>query len=232
MRGDTINGYWGNVFHPAPAVPAPRDEWRKVEMMVACNDPVSSWNGEQAFWVNDAGAIHLGDGFPNGYWSGGHFYPDAGSAPYEGYQWRSTENLPLTFFWLSYYVTGGAGGVVDTVWFDDVVVSTERIGTTVGVTGATPETRLPSFSSSPNPFGRTTKIFYKLSEPSPVTLTVYDLSGRLVRRIEQASWKGAGEQSARWDGLDERGHEATPGVYFYSLDTGGERRTQKTILVR
>lgn len=231
MQGDSITGYWGNVFHPSPSAPAPRDEWMSVEMMLTCNDPVTSLKGEQAFWINDEKAVHLGEGFPGGYWQGGHFYVDAGSPPFEGYQWRSTEELRLTFFWLCYYMTGGTAGVEDTVWFDDVVVSTDPIGTPSAVPGEGPAASRLDLFASPNPFGPSTSIHYRLLCPASVSLYVYDLRGRLLRRIERGAWKSAGGQIARWDGLDHRGRQAPPGVYFYSLTVDGRTETRKMVLL-
>src|SRR5438552_17885339 len=35
------------------------------------NNPVTSSNGEHAMWLDGVKVSHLGQGFPNGYWSGG-----------------------------------------------------------------------------------------------------------------------------------------------------------------
>jgi flagellar hook assembly protein FlgD len=42
----------------------------------------------------------------------------------------------------------------------------------------------------------------------------------------------AGAQAIRWDGLDQRGHEAAPGVYFVRLRANDEERTVKLVLIR
>ena len=131
MRGYADpNYFWGNTFHPDPPAPIVRGEWICVELMMKVNDPVDSYNGEQAFWVNGEKIQHLGKGFPNGYWTWDNFYPHPDSSAFEGFQWRNDENLKLNFFWLLYYMTGETDHM-NKVYFDDVVVSTEYIGPTV-----------------------------------------------------------------------------------------------------
>ncbi len=129
MRGCANPGYyWGNTFHPNPPAHIKREEWICVEFMMKINDPVDSFNGEQAFWIDGKKIIHLGDGFPNGYWVWDKFYPHIDSLAFEGFQWRSNEKLKLNFFWLLYYMTDGIPNKTDTVYFDDIIISTSYIG--------------------------------------------------------------------------------------------------------
>ena len=46
-----------------------------------------------------------------------------------------------------------------------------------------------------------------------VEVSVFDLSGRLVRTLRQQEAVGAGEYAMEWDGEDEAGHRVPPGVY-------------------
>ncbi len=129
MRGYADPRYfWGNTFHPDPPAPVKHDEWICVEFMMKMNDPVSSYNGEEAFWINGKKILDLGEGFPHGYWHWDRWIPDPDSAGFEGFRWRSTPRLKLNFFWLSYYMTDGREGEIDKVLFDDVVVSRHYIG--------------------------------------------------------------------------------------------------------
>jgi len=66
--------------------------------MIKCNIPVDSFNGEQAFWINGQLILHLGEGFSNGYWIWDKFYPHSDSAAFEGFQWRSDEDLNINYF--------------------------------------------------------------------------------------------------------------------------------------
>jgi hypothetical protein len=131
------SSFWGNDFINDSSFTVVQGEWLCVEVMVKMNNPTTERNGEQAVWVNGlpwykGGQLvsHLGEGFPNGYWVWDSFYPDIGSAPFEGYRWRSVEELNLNFFWLETYITEEsiAPGHINKIWFDDIVIAKEYIG--------------------------------------------------------------------------------------------------------
>lgn len=72
----------------------------------------------------------------------------------------------------------------------------------------------------PNPFRATqsqmTRIPFALPAPGEVRLEIYDLLGRLARRIVDAPHE-AGRYEVAWDGRNEYGERAPAGVYFYRL---------------
>ncbi|MCK4527243.1 T9SS type A sorting domain-containing protein [candidate division WOR-3 bacterium] len=215
MRGNPVpNTYWGNTFHPTPTVPVERGEWICVEIMMICNNPLGSYNGEQAFWINGEPSIHLGEGFPNGYWIWDKFYPHPDSVPFEGFQWRIVDELKVNFFWLLFYMTEGPPGQIDTVWFDDVIVATEYIGPLTGIeedTSRIPSNESYSLSNYPNPCGQLTVISYQLPVKSRVSLTIYDITGRQVITLINKEIN-AGYHSTKWntEGI-------TPGIYLAKL---------------
>jgi hypothetical protein len=84
---------------------------------------------------------------------------------------------------------------------------------------------------SPNPFARGTSVNYELAQYGPVELTVHDVSGRLVRRIESGP-RQRGFHGVRWDGTDSRGHVVPSGVYFVRFSAGGKVSTGRLTLVR
>ena len=65
-----------------------------------------------------------------------------------------------------------------------------------------------------------------LTKPAPVVWSIYDLSGRRVR-IVQDELKDVGNHSQSWDGLDEGAGLVAPGIYLYEVevraDEGAER---------
>jgi hypothetical protein len=84
---------------------------------------------------------------------------------------------------------------------------------------------------TPNPFARGTSVNYELAQYGSVELTVHDVSGRLVRRLENRPSQ-AGFHAARWDGTDGRGRVVPAGVYFVRFSAGGKVSTGRVTLVR
>ena len=97
------------------------------------------------------------------------------------------------------------------------------------VTAPTPRPVL--LQNAPNPFRAASTITYSLPVAGPVTLDVYDLSGRLVRRLVEGE-ETAGLHHVDWKGVDESGRRVAPGVYFYRLVTGQAVQTNKMSLLK
>ena len=72
---------------------------------------------------------------------------------------------------------------------------------------------------------------YELAQYGTVELTVHDVSGRLVRRLESGP-RQSGFQTARWDGNDGRGRVVPAGVYFVRFSAGGKVSTGRVTLIR
>jgi hypothetical protein len=135
MRSSPDNKSWGHDFINDKNLKAERDKWTCVELMMKMNNPVTEHNGEQAIWIDGKPWIkqgqivsHLGEGFPRGKWVWDSFIPDPNGVPFEGFQWRSDENLKLNFLWILLYITDAPPGHVSKVWFDDIVAAKEYIG--------------------------------------------------------------------------------------------------------
>lgn len=113
-----------------------------------------------------------------------------------------------------------------------VEVATASTG--VSVTTDVPEGQLFVYDlrqNSPNPFNPATSIRFSLAEEGPVRISVYDVSGRLVRVLEDGSME-AGEHSSVWDGRDDRGVPAASGIYFYRMSTEGYSAQRKMVLLK
>jgi hypothetical protein len=83
----------------------------------------------------------------------------------------------------------------------------------------------------PNPFAALTEIPYTLPAPSHVSVRVYDVTGRLVRTLLDAT-RPAGAGRVTWDGRDAAGKNAPTGVYFVKLVTPAGERTARMIKMR
>ncbi|RPH96919.1 MAG: T9SS C-terminal target domain-containing protein [Calditrichaeota bacterium] len=79
----------------------------------------------------------------------------------------------------------------------------------------------------PNPFNSSVTIEVILSREDDVNLSLYDISGRLVRQHRQ--YWGAGRQCMRMDFKDEN---LSTGVYLLDLQSGDIRRQQKICYIR
>ena len=88
----------------------------------------------------------------------------------------------------------------------------------------------------PNPFNPETWIPYRLAEGAFVTLTIYDLSGQVVRTLDVgrqiASAYENRSKAIYWDGRNELGQRAASGVYFYHLSAGDYSATRKMLILK
>ena len=129
-----------------------------------------------------------------------------------------------------YLIAGGTVTDFDTgnlegwlVRFGDVVIS-------VAEKPATP-TVFALNANYPNPFNPTTTIGFELPVAAVVTLTVYDILGKEIVRLENRLI-GAGYHQATWNGRTSNGREAPTGIYFARLVTPTSTRTIKMVLLK
>ena len=85
--------------------------------------------------------------------------------------------------------------------------------------------------NAPNPFNPSTAISFGLAENGRVTLSIYDVSGRLVRTLIDET-RNAGLYRETWDGRNAGGAAVSSGVYFYRLRAGTFSGTKKMVLTR
>jgi hypothetical protein len=83
--------------------------------------------------------------------------------------------------------------------------------------------------NAPNPFVGQTAIKFSVPGKMNVKLSVYDISGRLVRTVSDGELD-AGEYSYSWDGKDNFSRNASPGIYFLRMSTP-ERSIQKKMVL-
>ena len=84
----------------------------------------------------------------------------------------------------------------------------------------------------PNPFGGATTIGFALPAAMPASLRVYDASGRRVRELLDEPRAEAGPHAIAWDGRDDAGRTAAPGVYFVRLVTPAGDATTRLVRMR
>ncbi len=81
----------------------------------------------------------------------------------------------------------------------------------------------------PNPFNPTTKIEYQLERAGNISLTIYNVQGKLIRTLVDNEQK-AGVYTCSWDGLDNHGTPTASGVYLYQLKN--EDRTLSNAMLK
>jgi len=83
----------------------------------------------------------------------------------------------------------------------------------------------------PNPFNPRTTVRFDLAGAGHVDLAVYDVAGRLVKRLVATSLP-AGTHEAFWEGRDSAGRRAAAGVYFFRLKTAETVAIHRAALVK
>jgi hypothetical protein len=82
----------------------------------------------------------------------------------------------------------------------------------------------------PNPFNPVTSIAFDLPEDAQVSLSIYNITGHLVREVVDCKLD-AGYHSVVWDGLDGSGRVSSAGVYFYMLKANDFTAKRRMMLV-
>jgi hypothetical protein len=140
--------YYGNVFRPPSQQPYPIDEWVCVEMRAKANTP-REMDGELQFWIDDQPVGDYRTGRPDGTWLRSTFHTggcdfSACDEPtsFEGFNFRTSEEVGFLHVTLDAYYQrdttarrrqaledkGLTVSDEQTIYYDDVVVATERIG--------------------------------------------------------------------------------------------------------
>lgn len=83
----------------------------------------------------------------------------------------------------------------------------------------------------PSPFRQETTLIFEVARPGPVTLSILDLEGRLVRHLIEGN-VNPGRHRIVWDGTDAAGRPVPSGLYFYRLRSRPERFEEVRRIIR
>ena len=83
------------------------------------------------------------------------------------------------------------------------------------------------YQNYPNPFNPMTKINYDLPKDAKVTLIIYDILGREMKRLVNNEFKSAGKYS-----IEFNGQSFASGVYFYRLVSDKFVEVKKMVLIK
>jgi hypothetical protein len=141
----------------------------------------------------------------------------------------SSYELPLDWSGVVFLVVAVSNGEAPRAGTDYFLTVDDR--NAVGAV-ALPDEALTLWPAKPNPFREATTIAFSVARPGAVRLAVYDVGGRLVRRLLEAERMDAGLHERVWDGSDDAGRLAAPGVYYCRLEAAGDDATSKMLLLR
>jgi len=130
----------------------------------------------------------------------------------------------------STYLQGVSDWITDFTFGADMSIwVANQASEPLDVDEAVPSDAVRFLSAMPNPFSARVE-FRALGAliDESATLSIYDLSGRLVRSIEMAVGTGL----ALWDGVGTAGSPMPAGTYFVKIVSGAGTETTRLTLIR
>ncbi len=127
-------------------------------------------------------------------------------------------------------------GATDSSWqfsgwnIDDVEIFAVAADDPLSGAGDVPAQRL-AVGNHPNPFNPLTTISWTVGESGAASLAIYDVQGRLVKRLV-SDFVAAGDYTTVWDGSDDSGRRVGSGLYFARLTAGGSVVQHKMVMLK
>ncbi len=88
----------------------------------------------------------------------------------------------------------------------------------------------------PNPFNPETWIPFKLAYDNLVAIDIYDIKGKLVRRLDlgvkEAGYYMDKNSAVYWDGRSQTGERVASGLYFYTIKAGKFIAIRRMVMVK
>ncbi len=215
IQGNAIYSPWNNQPSNAAAPPPPRDVVAEWTPGSTGGEITVNWDpcpeDEAIWWV---------------YWG-----LDSLSVVHPNYQMVTTNSAvinalqPFAWHYVQVRVVRSNG---TSSWFS------ETVPVYVGSTDAEDPQQTPAprkVTVSPNPFRECARIAYTLEKSGVAELTVYNLRGQVIRRIEgQGSTLNSGV--IVWDGRGENGEQMPAGVYIVRVSNGRDSASSRVLLTR
>jgi flagellar hook assembly protein FlgD len=98
-----------------------------------------------------------------------------------------------------------------------------------------PEEQKPAFTLAfhgawPNPMTEQTRIVFDLARRGPVSVNLFDLRGRLVSTILDATLE-PGPHSVAWDGRSSSGARLGAGIYWMRFGAEGREFVKRVVVL-
>lgn len=115
---------------------------------------------------------------------------------------------------------------------DGLYVPPSQLTPTDVSVGLPPLAAVELYPAAPNPFRAATDLRFALPQRAPVSVEVFDVTGRRVATPLTRQILPAGAHEVRWDGRDHTGRPVATGVYFVRLVAPEQVRSSKVLRVR
>jgi hypothetical protein len=130
------------------------------------------------------------------------------------------------------YADLGANELIVTSWSGGLAAAADTVSFTVTDTGiCTSPSPLMGICVFPNPAAESAEVAFSLIEPGWSSVTVIDLSGRLVSVLFEADLV-AGDHLVGWDCRDMHGVIVPSGIYFIVVRSGELRDAAGLCILR
>jgi len=87
------------------------------------------------------------------------------------------------------------------------------------------------YQNYPNPFNSSTVFEFELPQDAFVDLDIYDIRGRLVKRLA-SEYYSAGENNIVWDGSNENREKVASGIYLFKFSSGNTVEIKQMTLLK
>ena len=149
------------------------------------------------------------------------------------------ENWETGAAWITHLEVGPDGSL----WYTSLETATGGPGEVRRILYYPPSVGVPAspagddvrlLAPHPSPTRGAITIAWSLPAPARVEVALLDARGRAVRKLVRSGGRlsPAGAGAAQWDGLDDCGRAAPPGVYFVRLTAGAVERRERLVFLR
>lgn len=146
---------------------------------------------------------------------------------------ETTEDDPLTNpYW---HTTADTLGTMTQAFATDVtrmvVAAAAELAVPDLASGVPPAGTRTSIVATPNPFRSETAVSFRGLTGGIVRAGIYDVQGRLLRRLVRDQ-SGSATRDLVWDGMDDSGHRVAPGIYFAGVSWAEGSVFTKIVMLR
>lgn len=119
-----------------------------------------------------------------------------------------------------------------TVTLEGTLFGGEVFRTRLDLTVSGSRNRSLAASVSPNPLNPDAVLSFRTEEVGAASVDLFDVKGRLVRRILNQESLPAGDHDVRIDGRNESGERLASGIYFFRVRAGDDRATGQLAILK